>query len=615
MKKENLDALKVLYESVYDEEYLNEAPGGPARFWDSNMGRFVANVGRTAGDVRDVLYGDPSGRAAAIARQRLAQRATGKPVTEYPDQRAARISRAQDAAIAAAERAEKAKAKERAATTPATTPARPTVTTPAATSPAARPATPGAGAKVAPTAAARPTSSPATATTAQKIKGGLDVYKSQVKSGDIKGAEATGKSTWALRNPTLAAAQAERDRTRGTSATTNPQMAGLKDRLPAPKSLSPTTASTAFAKPTPALGSSSAPVQSAGSAASAKPTTNQTATTFSSPSLVKPKKPMTQTQSFEWPSAKTIRDIADAYASIYEAKKKDQDQDGDNDFADVQIARMMASGMSKAEAIAAVRNKEYNEEYVTEDPVQDFRDMRRTKENASGVRGPELSHSAVAANSPSTKRQPRSREFSHGGGPTSSAQPRSREFSHGGPTKPTGPSSPGYDTRRLGGSDLRRLSNSYEFEGSIIDKYIGEAAKRTPKKVRGAKNAVEYMKGRSDAGKRISGDEDTGPRHYTLGRARGAAVDAPTPPGAKPKNTPKLAGWEKDDIQYRKANLRAGRTHKVGGEKGLPEEYTVYEIVASYLLENNFAETLNDANVIIENMSETWVAQILESFE
>jgi hypothetical protein len=58
-----------------------------------------------------------------------------------------------------------------------------------------------------------------------------------------------------------------------------------------------------------------------------------------------------------WSSVKTLKNIADAYSSIYEAKKKvDQDQDGDNDFADVRIARMIASGMTKAQAIAAVRN-------------------------------------------------------------------------------------------------------------------------------------------------------------------------------------------------------------------------------------------------------------------
>ena len=40
---------------------------------------------------------------------------------------------------------------------------------------------------------------------------------------------------------------------------------------------------------------------------------------------------------------------------------KDQDEDGDKDFADVQIARMVKSGMSKADAIKKVKDKEYNE--------------------------------------------------------------------------------------------------------------------------------------------------------------------------------------------------------------------------------------------------------------
>ena len=44
-------------------------------------------------------------------------------------------------------------------------------------------------------------------------------------------------------------------------------------------------------------------------------------------------------------------------------EKEDQDNDGDNDFDDVKIARMMASGMSKPEAIAKVKgkNKKANE--------------------------------------------------------------------------------------------------------------------------------------------------------------------------------------------------------------------------------------------------------------
>lgn len=45
-----------------------------------------------------------------------------------------------------------------------------------------------------------------------------------------------------------------------------------------------------------------------------------------------------------------------------EGKKIDQDGDGDKDFADVMIARMVAGGMPKAAAIAKVKNKSYNKE-------------------------------------------------------------------------------------------------------------------------------------------------------------------------------------------------------------------------------------------------------------
>lgn len=48
--------------------------------------------------------------------------------------------------------------------------------------------------------------------------------------------------------------------------------------------------------------------------------------------------------------------------------------------------------------------------------------------------------------------------------------------------------------------------------------------------------------------------------------------------------------------------------------KKLSEAYETYEIIASYLLENNFAETVSDANVIINNMSESWFDQILQEY-
>jgi hypothetical protein len=83
----------------------------------------------------------------------------------------------------------------------------------------------------------------------------------------------------------------------------------------------------------------------------------------------------------------------------------------------------------------------------------------------------------------------------------------------------------------------------------------------------------EYQDNRSDAGKRISGDSETGPNYYTKGRARGAKPDAPTAPGAKPVNTPKLSSSEKEYHQYNKSGAKnRAQYNKVGGSKGLPEE-------------------------------------------
>jgi len=151
----------------------------------------------------------------------------------------------------------------RPAVTPAATSPRPAATRPATgiargsgPSTPAKPATPTSPAKPAtptvPTAPATPASPTKPATTPMQ--------------------------QFAAANPKLAAASAERDRTRGTSATTNPLMkktfgADYVSKMPAPKTPSPTTSSTAFSSSTPALGTSTPAMQSAGTAAASKPTT------------------------------------------------------------------------------------------------------------------------------------------------------------------------------------------------------------------------------------------------------------------------------------------------------------------------------------------------------
>jgi hypothetical protein len=114
-----------------------------------------------------------------------------------------------------------------------------------------------------------------------------------------------------------------------------------------------------------------------------------------------------------------------------------------------------ASTKEAAVAIMANMSEEWRDSILNEDPVQNFRDMQRAKQNAAGMRGPELSHSAPIGGSAAQKPQPRSREFEKV--PPSSGKPKP---SGGGSAtiKQTGPSSPGYDTRRIGGYDLRRLA-------------------------------------------------------------------------------------------------------------------------------------------------------------
>ena len=49
--------------------------------------------------------------------------------------------------------------------------------------------------------------------------------------------------------------------------------------------------------------------------------------------------------------------VEEAMSSVDEEDKVDQDKDGDNDFNDVKIARMKASGMSHDKAVQKVSGK------------------------------------------------------------------------------------------------------------------------------------------------------------------------------------------------------------------------------------------------------------------
>lgn len=366
-----------------------------------------------------------------------------------------------------------------------------------------------------------------------------------------------GSTSFERRTPTsaeLRAAQAERATQKASGQDTSSVKNAEKALQAAQKTNLPTTGPSPA---TPDLGSvgrdlarantvanlNSAPAGSAAAKAlAAKPATSApTPTQIAGASQgIKPinnKKPTNEMSSYEWPSAKTIRDIAGAYASIYEAKKKvDQDQDGDNDFADVRIARMIASGVPKEVAIAKVRSKSYNEEIEIDEATRMRKELGKEGET---------------------------------------------------------------ETRQ----ELARRSKAFKRSGSV-DKTIAAAE-------RGADRPyIKHKRDESDADRKKREEKQSRTLRGLAASRRGSVRD--TPRVELRGYAAKVEGSDKNLQRARSSAMSAG-TLTPKEKKQLGEEYQIYEIVASYLLENNFAETLNDANVIIENMSENWVGEILEA--
>ena len=278
--EEGYDLSDYTWEEMY-EGYLEEILGMPSA---QNTG---AALRQGFGQARRSVGGAISDVAGSAARGAMGQTTTSKnPISQAYNAVARGVTAAPRAAASFAGGVLSGK--------PATTQAaKPAPSAPAATKPAASATTPAAR-----PAAGSPPSRPAEASgSVLSKKGGVegtgvganfkakaftDAEKSRYSSAATQNAARSSTSAepkpsamdqFAKANPKLAASAAERDRTRGTSATTNPLMKDMKSRLPAPKTPSPTTANTAFSSSTPALGTSTPAMQSAGTAAASKPTT------------------------------------------------------------------------------------------------------------------------------------------------------------------------------------------------------------------------------------------------------------------------------------------------------------------------------------------------------
>jgi hypothetical protein len=210
---------------------------------------------------------------------------------------------------------------------------------------------------------------------------------------------------------------------------------------------------------------------------------------------------------------KQLKELQDAYLSVYEAKKVDQDEDGDNDFADIRIARLVASGVSKEEAIRRVKDKEYNEEFEIDEATR----MRKEL----GQEGETKTREELAR---------RSREYQHSRSVDNTIAAAEREADRT-TARNRGESEGDYNTRMQNRSKTLR----------------GLAANR-----RGSVRSGEGLRGY--AAKVEGGDKD-------LQSARGSARSAGT------------------------------------------------------LTPEGYAETLQAAEAIVVNMSESWIESIVEGFE
>jgi hypothetical protein len=144
----------------------------------------------------------------------------------------------------------------------------------------------------------------------------------------------------------------------------------------------------------------------------------------------------------------------------------------------------------------------------------------------------------------------------------------------------------------MNAQELRNLSEAYM---EVYDE-LDEAAKRSPKKVRGSKDTKSYQDGRSQAGMMVSGDSQVSGAGYMR---RGGGIQTQTDPNERQPKQGRMDRYTRDEMEYRKARLKK-------------EETDLYNIILSHLLDEGYAETQEQAEVIMVNMSEDWREDIVE---
>ena len=387
--------------------------------------------------------------------------------------------------------------------------------------------------------------------------------------------------------------------------------------------------------------------------------------------------PITQMNSYDFGKPDRItQDVASLYHSIYEAKKKvDQDQDGDNDFADVRIARMVASGMSLKDAIAAVRNKSYNEETELgeatamskrglNEPAIRRRIAKSTGGGESadrattlagkqtyGQRGvnPQARENLARAQRRNFRKTTSSSPGLHGYAYTSNdSDVKAKQAARGAQRSALTPA----EKKKLNMEYFELWVNELLDEGYDLSDYTWNELYENYQEL--DEKAVSWDTGRNSKGQtprdtatrrqatlQTSSNPANQVRASQIGQVRGnmrAAITA-TPP-AKLQSAGPIASQRFKNAAIRQrggspdsskiptvpglkaANQDAQRRLKPSGPTGvrygsagigLADSYELYNLVIGHLLDEGFADDYDSANMMIERMSDEWLEAIVES--
>jgi len=267
-----------------------------------------------------------------------------------------------------------------------------------------------------------------------------------------------------------------------------------------------------------------------------------------------------------WGTAKTLRDIAEAYSAVYEGKGDGNLANNYPPYDKVTRGDVIAGALGKDQEGGKKKKKVAKEETeIVDEKYMGFKKLEASIAARGGVRDP----GAVAA---SIGRKKYGKEKFQKAAATDHKM-----------NEATAMAKRGYDETEIrnriakstGGGKFADKATELENRPTFGNKSKQASREKLARTQRGDFRRTTS----SDYGLRLGAHKSADPAVKAKQAARGAQRSALTPKEKKMHNR---------------------------------EAYATYEFVASYLLENNFATTVDDANAIINNMSESWFNQIIE---